>query len=197
MDVLLYVVRHGATDMNAAQIRGYAPVSLNAEGAAEAVRVGKKLLDKGVRAVRYSPLPRARETATRIASMLQVPAEPASGLITWDVGQFTGQPIATAAPLLNSYVLACTTPVPGGEPYATFYERFRAEMSRQLAQAATDGPRVLVTHESNILALPFMLSGGQAPLLATSDKFLGRPLKPGIVLRVAQRKDGQFRLDLL
>jgi len=66
---LVYVVRHGMTDWNAARrLAGRLPgVSLNADGRREAEAVAARLSGLPLRAVVSSPMDRARETAALIA----------------------------------------------------------------------------------------------------------------------------------
>jgi broad specificity phosphatase PhoE len=96
MSGIIYVVRHGQDEDNAAGLlNGHRDTPLTALGRAQATITAEKLLDHGITAVYSSPLKRAHETAAIIAETVglnEVIVE--SDLIEREFGVMTGKPIA-------------------------------------------------------------------------------------------------------
>lgn len=68
MKTILYLVRHGETDWNAARrIQGHSDIELNERGIMQAKQVGEHFRSKTIHAVYSSDLTRARHTAVQIA----------------------------------------------------------------------------------------------------------------------------------
>ena len=180
--VRVVLLRHGQTSWNAERrILGRTDVPLDAEGRAQAERVGPALLAAGHRldAVWTSPLARARETAVhaaqvaaRVGDTLRVEPD----LVEMDQGSLEGLP---AADLVRDHaeLLAAwradpgAVVLPGGERMQAVQARGRAAIERIVAEvrggaAAGEGtPTVLVvSHQLLIGAVLCGVVG--APLAA-------------------------------
>src|SRR5947209_6893628 len=85
------LVRHGATKLTAEdRFSGAEGVELSAEGRAQAARLGERLQHEGVRAVYSSPLSRALDTATEVASRCGLSVETHDGLREISHGHWEG-----------------------------------------------------------------------------------------------------------
>lgn len=87
----LYLIRHGQTATNRAQIiQGWDHEPLNAHGRWQAARTGERLAGAGIAALYASPLERARETAATIGQALDLAPQIVSGLREMDTGRASG-----------------------------------------------------------------------------------------------------------
>jgi broad specificity phosphatase PhoE len=92
----LFLVRHGRTGWNKEQIfRGTKDIPLDDVGRGEALLVGERLKEEGLRAVYSSPLARATETAEAIARFHSVEVEVMAGLNDLNFGEWEGLSQAT------------------------------------------------------------------------------------------------------
>ncbi|GIX48816.1 MAG: phosphoglycerate mutase [Candidatus Tectimicrobiota bacterium] len=148
---LLYVVRHGATDWNAAgRIQGHLDPPLNAAGRAQAWRTAQHLAAVGATALYSSDLQRAYETAQIIAQHTGLRVIQSVALREMHFGAWQGltveeirarDPEVYAARRANPYEV----PPPGGESWRQFYTRVVRAVEEILHR--TPAPRlILVTH---------------------------------------------------
>jgi alpha-ribazole phosphatase len=88
----VFLVRHGRTGWNKEQIfRGHKDVPLDEVGREEALLVGERLKEKGIKAVFSSPLSRAKETAKAVARSHNVEVQIVEELIDLHFGEWEGQ----------------------------------------------------------------------------------------------------------
>ncbi|HTX63789.1 MAG TPA: histidine phosphatase family protein, partial [Acidimicrobiales bacterium] len=91
---LLFLVRHGRTDLNASGVlRGHLDPGLDGIGRSEARRLGDALGTSGVRVVVSSPLSRAVQTAEAVASPLGITVRVDPRLVDRDYGRWAGRPL--------------------------------------------------------------------------------------------------------
>jgi broad specificity phosphatase PhoE len=147
----ILIVRHGATklnndDVSVDRIRGWSNVPLSPEGREEAIRLGYLLADDPPDHIVASDLARAAETARIISNIMDVPIQMVTqGLRPWNVGVFSGQITAIAIPILADYVrYKPDEPVPEGESFNTFRQRFMLTVNQLLDKY--DGKIAMVTH---------------------------------------------------
>jgi len=87
----LFLVRHGRTGWNKEQIfRGHKDVPLDEVGREEALLVGERLKEEGIKGVYSSPLSRARETAEAVARSHNVEVQIVEGLNDLNFGEWEG-----------------------------------------------------------------------------------------------------------
>src|SRR6266700_5036514 len=87
----IYLVRHADVENPRRVLYGHLPgFPLSARGRDQAVEVGRRLRDKGIRRIVYSPLERAAETARLIQGQLpeSVPLEPEPELREAEFGRY-------------------------------------------------------------------------------------------------------------
>lgn len=87
----LLLIRHGETDWNATlRYQGQGGVPLNAQGRAQARRVGERLARYGAQALYTSDIVRASETAAIVGEQTGLMPQPLPDLREIDVGQWEG-----------------------------------------------------------------------------------------------------------
>jgi glucosyl-3-phosphoglycerate phosphatase len=139
----LYLARHGRTPLNAAGLlRGRLDPPLDAEGRAEAVRLGSALGDAGVRLVVASPLQRAVDTARPVAERAGLEVEIEPRLIDRDYGSWAGRSRTEVVERWGSLDRA-----PGVEPVDEVAER-ALEALADLAERVRGAAAVAVSHEA-------------------------------------------------
>lgn len=155
----LYMMRHGSTPLNASsggvdRIRGWLDVPLDDEGRAEAFQTAevlKKILQgrgEALHRVFSSDLLRTRRTSeilcTSLAKQQPMPQmEVTPDLRPWNMGTFEGKPTKDAITQMPYYLEHPDEPVPLGEPFNTYRNRF---LDRLHIIAAMPGNNLVVTH---------------------------------------------------
>jgi probable phosphoglycerate mutase len=94
---LLLLIRHGENDYTKKhKLAGYTPnVHLNERGQSQAQALGDALKDVPIKAIYSSPLERAIETATPIATARGLEVQIEAGLIETNVGKWQGRSLAS------------------------------------------------------------------------------------------------------
>ena len=148
----VYVVRHGATELNNQtdlsqdRIRGWANVPLADEGREEAHHAAQELQQYGIQVIVSSDLHRAAETAQIIGQTLGVQPQLTPKLRPWNLGDFTGTSTKEALPKIAVFVQEKPDePVPGGESFNQFKERAFQGLAEAIQQAQGK-PLCIVTH---------------------------------------------------
>ncbi len=136
-----YMIRHGQTEANKAQIMAGSDDSplteLGIEQAHEARQVLEKLEQKPSVIV-HSQLSRARDTATIINTSLNVPMIEDPDYAELHAGDWEGVSYDDCRPILDSW----TNP-PNGETFEAFFERIHRAKMRALGH---DGTALIVCH---------------------------------------------------
>jgi len=94
---LLFLIRHGENDFTKKhKLAGHLPdVHLNERGQKQAQDLADALKDVPIKAIYSSPLERARETATPIATVCRLEVQIEAGLIETNVGKWQGRSLAS------------------------------------------------------------------------------------------------------
>lgn len=151
----VYLARHGRTPLNAAGLlRGRLDPALDAEGRAEAVRLGRALGDAGVDLVVASPLRRAVDTARPVAERAGLGVEIEPRLIDRDYGSWAGRTREDVVERWGSLDRA-----PGVEAVAEVAER-ALEALMHIAERARAGAAVAVSHDAVNRAVLSLLDPG-------------------------------------
>ncbi|MGM1058886.1 bifunctional RNase H/acid phosphatase [Saccharothrix sp. Mg75] len=154
----LYLLRHGQTELSVARRysgRGNPPLTEVGRGQAEAAaRRLAKVEDLGV--VVSSPLGRAVETASAVASAVGVEPTTHDGLIETDFGAWEGLTFAEAAerdPALHRRWLSDpSVPAPGGESFDQVHRRVRRALTDLISRHGGANV-VLVSHVTPVKSL--------------------------------------------
>jgi broad specificity phosphatase PhoE len=137
-DIVVYLVRHGRTHLNAEGVlRGHLDVPLDDQGHHQAQRLGQTFSAAKVEAVITSPLLRARETAATIAATTRAPLTIEPRLIDRDYCQRAGHPESTLRERYGSIDAA-----PDIEALDAFTDRIVAALNDVTKRFA--GQRVIV-----------------------------------------------------
>lgn len=151
---MIAFVRHGETTANrAGRLLGRADPALTAVGRSQAAAVGAALATGPQPvAVVTSPLQRAVETATIIATHIALEVERDDRLIEIDYGEWDERGFEDVpADALRRWRADPTLAPPGGESLAAVHAR-TAECTAELLERAGDGLVIAVSHVSPIKA---------------------------------------------
>ena len=142
-DVVVYLVRHGRTSLNAdGVLRGRLDPPLDDAGRTEAADLGNLFADLPLAAVVSSPLSRARETAAPIVATTGAPLDIDPALTDRDYGQWAGTRQDEVECRFGSLDAA-----PGVESAEAFAARVASALTR-LADRWAPGPIAVVAHEA-------------------------------------------------
>lgn len=188
---LVYVVRHGETDLNAKNaFRGWIDVPLDSNGKKQAQQAAEYLKGKGIRTVYCSDLIRARETAEIICKALELP-EPWVDfrLRPWDVGELTGQEKNKKnKDTLDEYSDNSHWAIPGGESLDDFGDRIQPAVEYYVHEAREEGIKLLVTHTSDCIQIDNFCRGEGAD----GKPEVGDVVEPGGILKITE-KNGKLK----
>ncbi|HUB70534.1 MAG TPA: histidine phosphatase family protein [Acidimicrobiales bacterium] len=150
--MVIYLVRHGRTALNAAgALRGHIDVPLDEVGRDEAAAVAAVLVGRGPRSVTSSPLRRAVETADAVAWRAGLVTRVDDRLADRHYGEWAGTSVQEVVARWGSLDAA-----PGVEPAMEVRERALAALA-DLARDSSGAPWVVVSHDAPIrLALTAM-----------------------------------------
>jgi len=150
-----FLVRHGETDWNlAGRIQGATDIPLNDTGRAQAHATGLKMQGRKWDVIVSSPLSRAFETASIIASLIGLPQPTAiDGLVERNYGEAEGM----TGPELES-VYPSDSPVPGREERSDVKVRVLAAL-HELAHDFPGKNVVVVAHGGVIRAVLHSTTG--------------------------------------
>lgn len=170
----VFLIRHARTALNDPaneRVRAYSDIPISFEGKQGLEKTAEFLKKEGYPVTRIlsSPLQRTIMTAEIIAQAVGARVFPNHGLLPWNLGNLSGEPIKNAAAQMEYYQNNPDIKVPGGESYKDFYARWNWEFEKMLVYAETHPTEVLsgVVHSRNLLALPSILGSkdiGEVPV---------------------------------
>ncbi len=137
-----YMIRHGETEANAAQIMaGWTDSPLTELGRQQArnTQAVFKNLEVKPKAIFHSNLSRARETAQIINEVLDLDMYEDEGLAEINAGDMEGKPYEMVRALFDGWPI-----IPNGEHPQTFFDRIKAAKIKAMNQF--DGPVLIVCH---------------------------------------------------
>jgi 2,3-bisphosphoglycerate-dependent phosphoglycerate mutase len=155
---VIYLIRHGETELNATRVVQPSDTPLNARGQSQAVRLAQRLAAHGLQHVLCSDLERARMTAAPLVQATSAAIEYTPLLQERNFGDLRGRPYAE----LREDIFARDFKPPAGESWPEFDARVSQAWQRIAALAATLGGNLaVVTHglvcgsiASRFLSLP-------------------------------------------
>jgi broad specificity phosphatase PhoE len=193
MPILFYVARHGLTSEDLPgreKVTGWKDIPLNVEGKAQAAKLGRFLKSKGITKIISSDTKRAFDTATIIGEIINVPVTATEKLRSWNMGAIQGMFSEAAKPFLEFFEKNPTLKPPKGEPFWSFFRRFKGAFwgivafIRKFPQS-----RILVLTHSQDLDLIEWLRDGVEP----GEKFeFGEGLPAGGACEVRVYEDGSI-----
>lgn len=152
---ILYVVRHGETELNAAnQFRGFTDVELDRNGYRQAYEARDVVDHVAFKHAYSSDLRRAALTldiVLGIAKDTEAVAQRLAAMRPWNIGDFAGmQKSEKNKAALHSYSEHPSVPLPGGESLDWFRSRYQHFFSECVKEALeSGGPTLLAQHASN------------------------------------------------
>lgn len=153
----LYLVRHGETDWNlAGRIQGHRPTSLNETGRRQADRLAQLFSSCPLTAVWSSDLPRAMETAERIAIPHQLPVKIVAALRERDLAPLEGMSGDEVTAALTGGDFSTWYDVPGVESDQAMLARLLPVLEEA---RLVEGEAVLATHGGVQKALLYHILG--------------------------------------
>lgn len=190
----LYLVRHGETEWNLkGMIQGRTDVPLSDSGRQQVRTLTPALAGSGATAIWTSPLQRARETATIIASYAHMPMTELPELAEIDCGAWEGKTVkeivASDPARYDAWLTDPAAPTPGGESFADVATRIGGVLERM--QGEPDGSRlIIVSHAATIRALAAALL--ELPVLSVL-RFVLEPASVSVISRWVERDT--YRLE--
>jgi broad specificity phosphatase PhoE len=166
--VLVYVVRHGETVLNAQNaFRGNKNVPLNDSGKADAQNLADIFKDVDISHIISSDRTRAKSTAAAIASKKKQPVHLSANLRALDVGKFSGEKRNKEnVEALQHYIDNPDEEIPGGESLSTFKSRIDPCLAEAIDLAIeSESPVLLVAHSSVVHEVGAMIKGRHQSVL--------------------------------
>lgn len=133
------------------RVTGWLDLPLRNEGIQEALKTADRLKTIPIDAIHSSPLSRAALTAQAVHKLHpQVSLSYHPQLAAWNTGIYSGQLAKDVQPILDKAVTHPDTPIPQGETFSQFVQRFLP-----FAWQLVNDPRLLciVTHGMNVEVL--------------------------------------------
>lgn len=181
----LVVIRHGSTSLNNEsdeRIRGWLDVPLSPEGEKEVSDNVPALKKAKIDGLICSDLSRTRQTAEIISKETGIPIlGESSALRPWHLGNMTGQPVKNVIETMMSYINdKPNVPVPGGESFNQFKERFIRFVQQVQTQYPHDKIAIVTHHRGERLMTGWMRAGKPDDVLKVdSDVFNYKGTPPG------------------
>ena len=145
---MLYIIRHGQTDLNRKKVlQGRSDSPLNEEGLAQAEAAAQRVRDLGIRfdKVYTSPLIRAVQTAEKLAG--GAPVEVDERLIEMDYGPYEGTGLEPPAPeVLEFFMDFANVPAPDGMEQLPSVVSRLGEFLEEIKAEAETGDILISTH---------------------------------------------------
>jgi broad specificity phosphatase PhoE len=139
----LYIIRHGATAMNAEsgnleRVRGWKNVPLSDKGIAQVKKLAASLEHSKIDLLISSDLLRAHQTANAVAIATGADIVYDKRLRTWSMGEFEGKPVDNVFDDIRKFAQVKTDrKIPGGESFDEFKARIFAAL-RDVANRKQD-----------------------------------------------------------
>ncbi|MBI3174755.1 MAG: histidine phosphatase family protein [Chloroflexi bacterium] len=143
---LLLLIRHGENEYTkTGKFAGRTPgVHLNEKGQGQAQALGEAFKEVPLKAIYSSPLERAMETATPIASARKLEIIQTSGLLESDVGKWQGQSVRRVA-LSKVWKIVQNAPSRAGHPGGETFQQVQTRIATTLNEiCAKYKPRDIV-----------------------------------------------------
>lgn len=150
---ILYVARHGTTDLNAAgSFRGHVDVPLDSQGHRDAQNLADFFKDINISHIVSSDKIRAMQTANAIGESKNLKVLPTSSLHPWDVGMFSGKPKNNEnMAKLEQFISNPNRPIPDGEALNAFKSRVRPCLAEAMDMSMVNCTPILVVGHSSIV----------------------------------------------
>jgi len=200
--VSIYLIRHGETALNRAQVVQPAETPLGEHGVAQAQLLAARLAGAGIAEIVSSDLPRTQMTAAPLAAATGLPLSLDADLQERNFGHVRGTPYAELASRRIELFAPGYEP-PGGESWETFHLRVDRAWASATARArslaaAGSGHLAVVTH--GLVCHSIVARLVERPERLPSGEFGrdGPPIRFGntAVSILSEGGDGRFSIEL-
>lgn len=177
-------------------IQGWRRIPLDAKGRIQARKLGKLLKNQGVEKIYASDLPRAAQTADIAGRMADLPVNKDEKYRPWNMGTMAGHSSVSAEvkDQLKEHINNPDKPVPGGESFKAFQDRFLPALEELLKQVDNGHTIALVTHSRNLELTQGWIGGRDYRKKIDPKAIIKDRTDPATVLVIAQAKDGKMRM---
>ena len=190
-NVLIYLVRHGETEANAAGVTRPEDESIDDNGETQTKKAAQFLAGKGIKRIVSSPLPRAQQSAQIISQGTGVPVETDDRLAALDKGDFTGQAKEDASEGIGQAFDEPSETIPGGsESPDDFGNRVQSSLFEALNSLQANpesGPIAFILHDSGLAEANKIFSGEEGPT--------ANVVAPGGVAAITASEGGGFDMQ--
>lgn len=164
---LLYLIRHGRTDLNARNLfRGNVDVPLDKVGIQDGEEAADFLKDVEPSFLVSSDKQRALQTAKVFEDRFGVKTIPTADLRAWNIGKFSGQERSKEnTDELQKYIDNPDLPVPGGESLSDFRDRVSPILEECFGEAQKTGIGFIICHSSVVHEAGNIIKGSHTSLL--------------------------------
>lgn len=148
----VFLVRHGDAVGTKGKFHGLKDVPLTQEGVNEAVHIGSKLANSGIKFKKIfsSPLSRTRDTAEIISEATGLPVEHRNELLPLDLGEYVGKSTETYKDDVKHFLENPKEQIPNGGTVDKWAKNYIPFANTHLYDG-TDDNYIYVTHGRNIL----------------------------------------------
>ena len=175
----IYMVRHAHSEDNGdpndpstQRVRGSRDVQPDAQGIAEAERIGQEFIGIRVDKIYTSGKRRARIVADAISRATGAPVEIDPSAESWNRGELEGCQVSSVMELMRHYADNPDEVPPGGESRNAWLAKFGTDLHAKMNETETKRIAIVyVTHLSNIMAVPAVVENDPDLLPFPSVKF--------------------------
>ena len=174
----IYMLRHahsednGTDDPSTQRVRGSRDVEPDAQGIAEAERIGQEFLGIPIVKIYTSGKKRARIVADAIARATGAPVEIDPSAESWNRGEMEGCQVSSVMELMRHYADNPDEVPPGGESRNAWLAKFGTDLRAKMNEVETKRIAIAyVTHLSDIMAVPAVVENDPDLLPFPSIKF--------------------------
>ncbi len=194
----IILVRHGTTGLNSeGKNRGWTDVPLNAQGEKEIKKLGKELGKKHkIDAIVSSDLIRAKQTALGLADQTKTKNITVHhGFRPWHLGNLHGKDIEETKPTLYDHAgNKPDTPLPGGESFNSFKNRFLGSI-KEMGEKHKGKTIAVITHHRGDRAMAAWEKKGMPDDLGVDIKTFTKPgIDPATARKIVYDRRGK-RID--
>lgn len=189
MNIPIYIVRHGETDMNIPgqeKVVGWLDPHLNQVGVEQAENLANKLRDIKINTILSSDLARTQQTADIINQHHDKPIIVVPSLRPWNVGTYQGKYKDDMQNFLNFYAINSALVPKGGESFDAFKQRTLAPIQQIITMndRGDTNAYLISTHNNNIAIInAWKMSGFPTDLNKIDPKdYLTSNFQTGTVL---------------
>ena len=167
-----HVADNGTDDPSTQLVRGSRDVEPDAQGLEEAERIGREFSGMAIGKIYTSGKQRARIVADAISRATGAPVEVDPALESWARGEMEGCPVSAVMERMQYYAEHPDEVPPGGEARNAWLQKFGVDLKAKMNETETSGKMIVgVTHLSNIMAVPAIVTGDTDLLPFPGQKF--------------------------